>query len=120
MDWDAWLGACPWRPYNPSYVSGGWRGHYDFHTSCIGEWGAHTFAQVQVGLELGLHELARALHMTVGQLLDHMTITEYQQWVVYFAQRQSDRRIASGEGLLPEDLARMTPEQISNAVGLNG
>jgi hypothetical protein len=27
VDWDAWLGACPWRPYNPSYVSGGWRGH---------------------------------------------------------------------------------------------
>ncbi len=20
VDWDAWLGACPWRPYNPSYV----------------------------------------------------------------------------------------------------
>ncbi len=37
-DWDAWLGPCPWRPYNPSYVSGGWRGFYDFHTSCIGEW----------------------------------------------------------------------------------
>lgn len=51
VDWDAWLGACPWRPYNPSYVAGGWRGHYDFHTSCIGEWGAHTFAQAQAGLD---------------------------------------------------------------------
>lgn len=50
VDWDAWLGACPWRPYNPRYVAGGWRGHYDFHTSCIGEWGAHTFAQAQAGL----------------------------------------------------------------------
>ena len=50
VDWDAWLGACPWRPYNPSYVDGGWRGYYDFHTSCIGEWGAHTFAQAQAGL----------------------------------------------------------------------
>ena len=39
VDWDAWLGACPWRPYNPDYVAGGWRGFYDFHTSCIGEWG---------------------------------------------------------------------------------
>ena len=53
VDWDAWLGPCPWRPYNHSYVRGGWRGDYDFHTSCIGEWGAHTFAQVQVGLDLG-------------------------------------------------------------------
>jgi len=50
VDWDLWLGPCPWRPYNSSYVRGGWRGHYDFHTSCIGEWGAHTFAQAQAGL----------------------------------------------------------------------
>ena len=50
VDWDAWLGPCPWRPFNAAYVSGGWRGHYDFHTSCIGEWGAHTFAQAQAGL----------------------------------------------------------------------
>ena len=51
VDWDAWLGPCPWRPYNSAYVSGGWRGHYDFHTSCIGEWGAHTFAQSQAGID---------------------------------------------------------------------
>ena len=50
VDWDQWLGPCPWRPYNASYVSGGWRGFYDFHTSCIGEWGAHTFAQAQAGI----------------------------------------------------------------------
>ncbi len=50
VDWDEWLGPCPWRPYNSAYVSGGWRGFYDFHTSCIGEWGAHTFAQCQVGI----------------------------------------------------------------------
>ncbi len=47
VDWDAWLGPCPWRPYHPKYCEGGWRGYYDFHTSCIGEWGAHTFAQCQ-------------------------------------------------------------------------
>jgi hypothetical protein len=51
VDWDQWLGPCPWRPYNAEYVSGGWRGHYDFHTSCIGEWGAHTFAQAQAGID---------------------------------------------------------------------
>ena len=50
VDWDAWLGPCPWRPYNSTYVRGGWRGLYDFHTSCIGEWGAHTFAQSQAGI----------------------------------------------------------------------
>ena len=51
VDWDAWLGPCPWRPYNSDYVKGAWRGHYDFHTSCIGEWGAHTFAQAQAGID---------------------------------------------------------------------
>lgn len=53
VDWDIWLGPCPWRPFNMEYVKGGWRGDYDFHTSCIGEWGAHTFAQAQAGLGLG-------------------------------------------------------------------
>ncbi len=53
LDWDAWLGPAPWRPYNRSYVHGGWHGQYDFHTSCIGEWGSHTFAQCQVALGLG-------------------------------------------------------------------
>ncbi len=51
VDWNAWLGPCPWRPYNHQHVSGGWRGHYDFHTSCIGEWGSHTFPQAQAGLD---------------------------------------------------------------------
>jgi predicted dehydrogenase len=50
-DWDEWLGPCPWRPYNSAYTRGGWRGFYDFHTSCIGEWGAHTFAQSQAGID---------------------------------------------------------------------
>ena len=53
VDWDIWLGPCAWRPFNMDYVRGGWRGCYDFHTSCIGEWGAHTFAQAQAGLEAG-------------------------------------------------------------------
>jgi len=51
LDWDAWLGPCPWRPYNSAYIKGQWRGHYDFHTSCIGEWGAHTFAQCQAAID---------------------------------------------------------------------
>ena len=53
MDWDLWLGPCPWRPYNSAYTVGRWRGYYDFHTSCIGEWGAHTFAQCQAAVGAG-------------------------------------------------------------------
>ena len=39
-DWDGWLGPCPWRPYNSTYISGGWRGFFDFHGGGILEWGA--------------------------------------------------------------------------------
>jgi len=53
VDWEQWLGPCPWRPYNAAYIRGEWRGYHDFHTSCIGEWGAHTFAQCQAALGLG-------------------------------------------------------------------
>ena len=41
-DWNRWLGACPWRPYNSQYVRGRWRGHFDFHGGGILEWGSHT------------------------------------------------------------------------------
>ena len=42
VDWEQWLGPCPWRPYNAAYIGGGWRGHYDFHGGGILEWGTHT------------------------------------------------------------------------------
>jgi predicted dehydrogenase len=43
VDWNLWLGPAPWRPYNARYVSGGWRGFYDFDSGCrLLDWGAHT------------------------------------------------------------------------------
>jgi predicted dehydrogenase len=43
VDWDLWLGPAPWRPYNPSYVQGGWRGYWDFDSGArLLDWGAHT------------------------------------------------------------------------------
>ncbi len=42
VDWEAWLGPCPWRPYNSQYVARGWKGHFDFHGGGILEWGSHT------------------------------------------------------------------------------
>ena len=44
VDWDAWLGPCPWHPYN-SYYLGAWQHFYDFGTSIIGDWCSHTYAQ---------------------------------------------------------------------------
>ena len=43
IDWNMWLGPAPWRPYNQSYVDGGWRGFYDFDSGAkLLDWGAHT------------------------------------------------------------------------------
>jgi len=43
VDWDRWLGPAPWRPYNQTYVEGGWRGYYDFDSGAtLHDWGAHT------------------------------------------------------------------------------
>jgi len=42
-DWNRWLGPAPWRPYNKRYVSGGWRGYFDFDSGAtLLDWGAHT------------------------------------------------------------------------------
>jgi predicted dehydrogenase len=52
LDWDIWLGASPWRPYNAAYVKGGgWYHYYDFATD-VAMWGAHTVAQALAGLDM--------------------------------------------------------------------
>ena len=52
LDWDVWLGPCPWRPYSAGYVNGaGWYHFYDFATD-VAMWGAHTVAQALAGLDM--------------------------------------------------------------------
>lgn len=51
LDWDAWLGPCPWRPYNQAYVRQQWYDFYDFATDTA-MWGAHTIAQALAGIEV--------------------------------------------------------------------
>ncbi|MGB8852222.1 MAG: Gfo/Idh/MocA family oxidoreductase [Pirellulales bacterium] len=44
IDWNLWLGPCPWRPYNSDYVvKRNWRGIFDFESGArLLDWGAHT------------------------------------------------------------------------------
>jgi len=49
IDWDRWLGPCPWRPYNIRYTRGEWRNYFDFHGGGILEWGTHTVDLCQWG-----------------------------------------------------------------------
>ena len=54
MDWDTWLGACPWHDYSEQYHQGNWRCWYDFGMGALGDWGAHLLDTAHEFLELGL------------------------------------------------------------------
>jgi predicted dehydrogenase len=53
LDWTAWLGGAPMRPYSPYYVPYNWRGFLDFGTGQIGNWATHTAGPVHTALMLG-------------------------------------------------------------------
>ncbi len=94
VDWDAWLGPCPWRPYNSTYTRGGWRNFYDFHTSCIGEWGAHTFAQCQVALDLW--RTSPVEYKYVKNDSGDGMVTTFANGVKMILERDMDRKIWHG------------------------
>jgi hypothetical protein len=51
LDWDLFLGPCPWRPYNSGYLNSGWYHYYDFATD-VAMWGAHSVTQALAGLDM--------------------------------------------------------------------
>ncbi len=42
LDWDAWIGPAPFRPYSPLYAPFKWRGWWDFGTGALGDMACHT------------------------------------------------------------------------------
>ena len=94
VDWDAWLGPCPWRPYNATYTRGGWRGFYDLHTSCIGEWGAHTFAQCQVGMGAG--DTAAIEYKYVPNESGDGMVTKFANGIEMILERDMDKKYWHG------------------------
>lgn len=54
MDWDTWLGACPYHGYSTKYDQGNWRCWYDFGMGALGDWGAHILDTIHEFLDLGL------------------------------------------------------------------
>ena len=53
LDWDAWLGVAPKRPYSPAYVPFKWRGFWDFGTGALGDMGCHVYDMPFWALNLG-------------------------------------------------------------------
>ena len=41
VNWDAWIGPAPMRPYDPAYIPFKWRGWWDFGTGALGDMGCH-------------------------------------------------------------------------------
>ncbi len=52
LDWNAFLGTAPERPYHPSYHPFKWRGWQDFGTGALGDMGCHTANLAFMALEL--------------------------------------------------------------------
>ncbi len=53
LNWDAWLGPAPDRPYHPAYLPFVWRGWWDFGTGALGDIGCHSIDPVFRALKLG-------------------------------------------------------------------
>jgi len=64
LDWQAWLGNSPMRPYSSYYVPYNWRGFYDFGTGQIGNWATHTAGPVHHALMLGAPTSVECLSQT--------------------------------------------------------
>ena len=43
VNWEAWIGTAPMRPYDKAYHPFNWRGWYDFGTGAIGDMACHTW-----------------------------------------------------------------------------
>ncbi len=52
VDWEAFLGTAPTRPYHPAYHPFKWRGWLDFGTGALGDMGCHTANMAFMALEL--------------------------------------------------------------------
>ena len=46
MDWNAWCGPAPHRPYNRRMTPGGWRSFLDYSNGTLGDWGVHWIDQM--------------------------------------------------------------------------
>ncbi len=52
LDWDAWLGGSPPRPYSPAYCPHHWRGFPDFGCGAIGDMACHILGTPNMALRL--------------------------------------------------------------------
>lgn len=54
INYEAWLGPAPFKPYNPEAFHFNWRGLWDYGTGAMGDMGAHIFDAPIWALNLGM------------------------------------------------------------------
>ena len=54
LNWDAWLGPAPKKPYHPDICHFNWRGLWDYGTGAMGDMGAHILDAAVWALDLPL------------------------------------------------------------------
>ncbi|MBI5092401.1 MAG: Gfo/Idh/MocA family oxidoreductase [Candidatus Hydrogenedentes bacterium] len=52
LDWDRWIGAAPWRPYNHAYCPHDWRAWQDFGGGSLGDMACHIMDAAYMSLKL--------------------------------------------------------------------
>jgi len=66
LDWDAWIGPAPHRPYHTTYHPMRWRAWWDFGCGMMGDRGVHTLDSVFWALKLGAPDSAELLGRAGG------------------------------------------------------
>ena len=61
LNWDAFIGPAPMRPYNSIYTPWNFRGWWDFGTGALGDMACHILHPVFKGLKLGYPTRCRAV-----------------------------------------------------------
>jgi predicted dehydrogenase len=86
MDWDAWCGPSPFRPYHKTYHYGNWRPWWDFGTGTVGDFGCHTLQMFHDELEMGAPDWVTAIACQAFSLdgpvnnTECMSIANQIQW----------------------------------------
>ena len=75
LDWDAWIGPAPMRPYlgNKAYHSFNWRGVADFGSGALGDMACHTTDGIYAIMDPGYAATAEPIVMT-GPVLDQFPL----------------------------------------------
>lgn len=76
MDWDAWCGPSPLRPYHKTYHYGNWRTWWDFGTGTVGDFGCHTLQMFHDELEMGTPDWVTAIGCQAFSLEGRVENTE--------------------------------------------